>query len=207
MYVEAKFWDRVARKYAQDPIKNVAAYEATLDAVRSRLGAKDRVLEIGCGTGTTALALAGSTGPYTGADVSGGMIEIAREKLAGAGLPNLEFTVAPALETRFDAGSFDRVLAFNLLHLLADLPAALARVHQVLTPGGLFISKSPCLRQMGLHIRLILPLMKRFYGLPHLGTYRAQDLEDALCAAGFEIVEARAFDGAPNSWYVVARKI
>lgn len=57
---EARFWDRIARKYASDPIKDTAGYERTLARTRELLTHTDTVLEIGCGTGTTALKLAPS---------------------------------------------------------------------------------------------------------------------------------------------------
>ena len=51
---KALFWDRMARKYAADPIADPAGYEHTLHRVQGLLNAGDRVLELGCGTGSTA---------------------------------------------------------------------------------------------------------------------------------------------------------
>jgi ubiquinone/menaquinone biosynthesis C-methylase UbiE len=59
---KARFWDRIARKYAADPIADMAGYEATLQRVQGLLSTEQDVLEIGCGTGTTALRLAPSPG-------------------------------------------------------------------------------------------------------------------------------------------------
>lgn len=205
MYVEAKFWDRIARKYASDPIKNMTAYEATLERVRARLGAEHRVLEIGCGTGSTALKLAPAVQRYTGADVSGGMIEIAREKLAETPVPGLEFTVSPALETRFEPGSYDAILGFNILHLLQDLPGTLARAKTLLRPGGLLITKTPCLGEMGLHIRLLVPVMQWVGKAPYVGFFDTVTLEAEITRAGFELIESRVFEGASASRYIVAR--
>ncbi|MBB5050595.1 cyclopropane fatty-acyl-phospholipid synthase-like methyltransferase [Afipia massiliensis] len=55
---DARFWDRSSRKYAVSAIADQAGYERTLDRTRALLGPNDRVLELGCGTGTTALRLA-----------------------------------------------------------------------------------------------------------------------------------------------------
>ncbi|MDJ0629536.1 MAG: class I SAM-dependent methyltransferase [Rhodobacter sp.] len=203
-----KFWDRIARKYAAQPVKNVAAYRATLDRVRSYLRPGDRMLEVGCGTGSTALTLAGEVESYVASDVSPGMIGIAREKLAADGAPNLEFTVAPVVETRFDAGSFDVVFGSSIYHLVDDLGASLRRAHELLKPGGLFISKTPCLGEMSRLIRLAIPVMRFFGKAPDtVLNFTKAELEASIRKAGFEIVEARAFEGAPNSWFVVARKI
>ncbi len=58
---KARFWDRIAVKYAADPIADPAGYETTLRRVQDLLTTDQDVLEIGCGTGTTALRLAGFT--------------------------------------------------------------------------------------------------------------------------------------------------
>ena len=88
---KSRFWDRVARKYAADPIADMAGYEATLRRVQALLSPDDSVLEVGCGTGTTALRLAAGTRRLLATDVSTQMIAIAREKLAAQVLPHLRF--------------------------------------------------------------------------------------------------------------------
>ena len=64
------FWDRIAPKYAKSPVRDQQAYEATLARTRSYLGAEDKVLELGCGTGSTALILADAVAEYTATDLS-----------------------------------------------------------------------------------------------------------------------------------------
>ena len=78
----ARFWDRAARKYAASPIKDMAAYEYTLERTRAYLAPTDHVLELGCGTGTTAVRLAEEVAQYRCTDVSPEMIRIARDKAA-----------------------------------------------------------------------------------------------------------------------------
>ena len=55
---DARFWDKSARKYAAAPIKDMEGYDRTVDRTRQLLRDTDTVLELGCGTGTTALKLA-----------------------------------------------------------------------------------------------------------------------------------------------------
>ena len=93
---DARFWDGAARKYSNARIRDLVGYERTLERTRRILGNADTVLEVGCGTGTTALRLAPSVSHITGSDVSSEMIAIAREKMIAQACRNAEFTVAAA---------------------------------------------------------------------------------------------------------------
>jgi len=206
---DARFWDRIARKYAADPIKDMEGYARTVDRTRHYLRATDTVLELGCGTGTTALQLAAHVFRIVATDLSGEMIAIAREKAAAAACGNAEFAVATpehaADGVPWPDGSFDAVLAFNLWHLVADRASALAQVHRVLKPGGLFVSKTPCLAEMNPLIRLAVPVMQLVGKAPYVAVFSAAALEREIEAAGFAIVErARHGSGrrtpASSSW-------
>lgn len=206
MIAEANFWDRQAEKYSRRPIKNMAAYEATMTRVAALMNPTDKVLEIGCGTGATALRLAPGVAEYTGSDISPEMVRIARERQKDQDLPHLDFTVAPAVETRFETGTYDAVLGFNLLHLLPNYNDVPRRAHELLRPGGLLITKTPCLGQMGFLPRLIVPVMMWYHGVPHVGFLTAKELERSVQDAGFDLIETRAFEGAPDTWFIAARK-
>jgi 2-polyprenyl-3-methyl-5-hydroxy-6-metoxy-1,4-benzoquinol methylase len=205
---DARFWDRTARKYAADVIADPAGYERTLERTRQHLKAGDTVLEVGCGTGTTALRLAHCVARLVATDVSSEMIAIAREKAAAQGCANAAFEVARADAAEGPDRSFDAVLAFNVLHLVAEREAVLRNIHRLLKPGGLFISKTPCLAQMGLPVRLLVPVMQAIGKAPHVAFFTDAELEREIAAAGFKIVErarhgTRGKDTRP---FLVARK-
>ncbi len=185
-----RFWDRMARRYAAAAIADPAGYERTLARVAALLQPTDRVLEVGCGTGTTALRLAGGVRQWVGTDVSGRMLEIARAKLAAQPVPGLQFVQAESEATALPGPAFDAVLAFNVLHLVPDLPATLRALHRQLRPGGLFVSKTPCVGEMTpLLPRVGLPLMRALRLAPPVHCFRADALVAAVCEAGF-VVEA-----------------
>lgn len=187
---DAHFWDRIARKYAADPIKDMAGYERTLERTRHFLRPGGTVLELGCGTGTTALTLAPHVSRIVATDVSSEMIAIARERAAAQNGSNADFAVATPNSVPWPEGSFDAVLAFNLLHLLAARPSVFARVHRLLKPGGLFITKTPCLSEMNVLIRLAVPLMRMVGKAPQVvDFFSAGGLESEIEASGFAIVE------------------
>ena len=205
---DAQFWDRAARKYAAGPISDMAGYERTLERTRHYLKGNEAAFEFGCGTGTTALKLAPSVGHIVATDLSGEMIAIAREKAKAEGLGNATFEVARPEAAPWPDASFDVAFGFNVLHLVEAREAALRGVHRLLRPGGLFISKTPCLKEMNSLLRVALPLMQLVGKAPYVAFLSAEDLERDISAAGFEIIErarhaSRGKDARP---FVVARK-
>ena len=208
---KARFWDCIAVKYAADPIADMAGYECTLQRVKDLLTADQDVLEIGCGTGTTALRLAPLTRRLLATDVSTGMIAIAREKLAAQPVPQLSFAVADADEPVAGPSEFDAVLAFNLLHLVPDLDHTLAQVLRHLRPGGLFISKTPCVGQMNpLVPHVALPVLRLLRIAPPMHVLTEDQLLTAIERSGLTIdsVEHHATPKRSRDWrpFVVARK-
>ncbi len=208
---KARFWNRVARKYAADPIADVAGYEVTLRRVQALLSPVHTVLEIGCGTGSTALRLAPSTRRMLATDVSAEMIAIAREKLAAQPQPQpqLRFGVADAETTASGDACHDTVLAFNVLHLVSDLDLALQAILSTLKPGGIFISKTPCLAEMNPLIpRLLVPLMRALGKAPDLLVFDAAQLRSAFERHGFEIeaVERHGSKRKDIRVFIVARR-
>lgn len=206
---DARFWDRTSRKYAKATIADQAGYERTLDRTRALLGPDDQVLELGCGTGTTALRLAGGVQSYCATDISAEMIAIAEEKRAASPVPSLVFRTATAEMLAPEDGQFDAVLAFNYLHLVRDVPGTLRRIHALLATEGLFISKTPCLGDMNPLIRLaLLPAMRAIGKAPYVSVFRATELSQLVSAAGFDILstESHATKGKDTRPYFVARK-
>ncbi|MFY7866707.1 class I SAM-dependent methyltransferase [Roseateles sp.] len=208
---KARFWDRIARKYAADPIADSAGYEATLARVQCLLSAEQDVLELGCGTGSTALRLAPGTRHFLATDVSSRMIEIAREKLAAQPVPQLSFALADADADapEFAPGAYDAVLAFNLLHLVDDLDQALSLAKQALRPGGLLISKTACIGEMNPLIPyLALPLMRAIGRAPHVLCFKQPQLLAAFARQGLEVlnVERHGTRGKDIRVFIVARK-
>lgn len=200
----ARFWDNMADRYAAQPIDNIEAYEATLDRVRHWLRPDMSVLEIGCGTGSTALKLNGSVAQYTGTDLSGEMVRIGMEKAVG--VPNVAFETAPA-ETAGTGQVFDAVLAFNLLHLVEDRGAVLRHVRSLLPKGGLYLSKTPCIAGKPWFRPLVWAMQLVGKAPKPVHFLRPADVQADLIAAGFEVVETGDYPKKLPNHFVVARAV
>ena len=203
----AKFWDRIADHYASKPVRNMPAYEDTLDRCANHLSRHDRVLEIGCGTGSTALTLSRQVDHVTACDYSGGMLRIARMRAVQQNRDNTDFLQGTVHDPRLEPASFDAVLAFNLLHLLPDLEATVSRVHSLLKPGGLFIAKTACMSYMNPIAKSFLSLVGRTGLIPHVRFLQPHDLDDVMTRELFQITETRTYAETPPRRFIVAGKI
>jgi cyclopropane fatty-acyl-phospholipid synthase-like methyltransferase len=209
MTSSAKFWDKAAKKYAASTIKNMPAYEYTMERTRSYLDVDTHALEIGCGTGSTALLLAPHVARILGTDISPEMVRIATEKAAEQGLQNVTFEVADGQQAASDAGSYDAVLGFNIFHLTENPERLFATIHDQLAPGGLFISKTPCLSEPSIGLKrfafaALIPVMRLFGIAPFVGKLNFAKLEAMVEHAGFDIIET--VSSPAMSRFIVARR-
>ena len=199
------FLDRHAPRYAAKPIANPSAYEAKLDHVRTLLAPTDHVLEVGCGTGGSALKLAASCAQITGADISDKMIGYACSKKGQVDVPNARFVHAD-VERPVCGAPFDIVLAFSLLHLVPDVQAALRAIRSQLKPKGLFISKTVCLKERNFGIQAMIRALKRLRFAPDVRMLSQVELMNQIERAGFEIFENRNFEDQTCDPFIVARR-
>lgn len=211
MSTDRAFWNKIAPRYAKSAIRDEAAYAYTLERVVSHLDRDQQVLELGCGTGTTAIKLAPNVARLTATDLAPAMLEIGKTRAAEAGVGNLEFLAADVLAA--PQGPFDVVMGFNLFHLVEDLDEAMAGVAKRLSAGGLFISKTPCLADTPSALkkavfRVLVPALRWIGKAPRIVNFlRIAKLEQAMEKAGFEIIETGNFPADPPSRFIVARRL
>lgn len=198
------FWDKAAPKYAKNKISDVDAYVATRSRIEAILQPHHRVLELGCGTGSTALELANRVDRYIGTDFSTQMIAIAQSKLAEKTLPHLSFAVQNQDHLR--AGKHDVILALNLLHLVPDLELFLSQIYQALPSGGLYIAKTGLLGDGAWILRGIIPVMRAVGKAPYVRCFRGSELLEMLRDTGFDMTETLQQDGIAPRLFTVARK-
>jgi SAM-dependent methyltransferase len=110
------------------------------------------------------------------------------------------------LNERHEPRSFDVILAFNILHLLRDLPQVTQRINDLLRPGGLFISSTPCLGGKWAPLNVFLLLLSKVGLVPYLTPFKPAELEDLVVDGGFQIVEMESLEHTPPNYFIVAEK-
>ena len=117
------FWDRYGRRTVE----------------RLNLAPGAAVLDVGCGSGASALPAAeqvGPTGSVTGIDVAGELLAAARTKAANRGLSNTEFREGDMANLGYPDGQFDAVVCVFAIFFLPDMERQVAELWRMVRPGG-----------------------------------------------------------------------
>jgi len=101
--------------------------------------------------------------------------------------------------------SLDAVLGLSILHLLENKEGAIAKVHRMLKPGGVFVTSTTCLGDSMKFFKLIAPVGKLFGLMPLLKVFTTGELSASLTDAGFEI-DHQWQPGKSNAVFIVAKK-
>lgn len=181
------FWNMIAGHYSRQPIADEAGYQHKLALTQQHLRADMRVLEFGCGTGSTALIHAPHVAHIDAIDYSPKMIAIAKAKAQAANVGNITFEVSTIEQWPEARGQYDVILGLSILHLLEDKSAVLAKLRRLIKPDGLFISNSACLAGMSGIAKFLLPIGGALRLLPKLDIFCAAELTADIANAGFVI--------------------
>jgi SAM-dependent methyltransferase len=134
-----------SRERTNASFQNAEAYEQLMGRWSRRLAplligfgglsVTDRILDVGCGTGSLAFEAAriAASGSVTGIDLTPGFIEFVRARNND---PRVRFEIADARELPFADNSFDRAFCLLVLHFLPDAARAVAEMRRVVRPGG-----------------------------------------------------------------------
>jgi 2-polyprenyl-6-hydroxyphenyl methylase / 3-demethylubiquinone-9 3-methyltransferase len=146
--------DPVALLRAEGKLKNPWVAERIRAHLSGRHHAAGRILDIGCGAGFLANALAAQGHQVTGIDMSRGSLKVARAQASAArggprvhrapaappapAAPLAQYRVADAYRLPFRNASFDAVSALDFLEHVTEPGRVIAEAARVLKPGGLF---------------------------------------------------------------------
>ena len=133
------FWDRIAGVYDLAERTNGRANAETVRQVRELVPQWSSVLDCAAGTGEFSLAAAERAGAVMCTDLSQAMLDKAEAKAGRRGITNISFLVRDMNALPDGDGTYDVVIAANVLHLLPHPEAALGELWRVTVPGGRLI--------------------------------------------------------------------
>lgn len=195
------FWGRYGRKTVE----------------RLRLGPGERVLDVCCGSGASAIPAAeivGRTGSVVGVDLSENLLELARSKAKQQGLENIEFRSGDMTQLPFEEASFDVVVCVFGIFFVPDMDAALRALKRVLRTGGKLAITTwgprlfePANTEFWDSVRNVRPdLYKGFNPWDRISD--VDSVRSLLAAAGLSEVEVVAESGSqllssPEDWWAM----
>ena len=206
MNQQSKVWDRFAKGYAKKPVADEDAYQNKLQVTRGYLRPDMEVLEFGCGTGSTAVTHAPHVKHIQAIDFSAKMLAIAQAKADAKNIRNISFIRSGIEEFTVPDQTFDVVMGHSILHLLDNKETVIAKVHDMLKPGGIFVSSTVCMGGKMMFMRVMLPIGYFLGLLPLVRFFTVKNLIDSIVgAAGFEI-DHQWQPGDDNAVFIVAKK-
>jgi len=207
-----KFWDKQAKRFDDSEKQFEPASQELIARTKEYLNANDNVLDFGCATGTKTLELADGIKHIHGLDISAEMISEAIKKKNKVNVTNVSFSQGTIFNDDLEKASFEKIIAYSIIHLLEDSEKVIQRIHELLKPGGLFISTTACFKdKMDFKTRLEFTtyfFMKRLGIFPlHLNMFNTSDIEQLINSQNFNIVKAEIlfFNGMTIS-FIVAEK-
>jgi phosphatidylethanolamine/phosphatidyl-N-methylethanolamine N-methyltransferase len=199
--VENDFVERVYEKLASvyDLTFGPTLHPGRLDA-RDRMGIQpnDRVLEVGVGTGIN-ISLYPTNCRITGIDLSAGMLDKARERVARRNLRNVRLLEMDAANMTFADDSFDVVYAPYLVSVVPDPVKVACEMRRVCRPGGKIIILN--------HFRSANPILSRIERAispftVHIGFKSDLDLPGFLAQAQLQPISIQKVN-RPRIWSLV----
>lgn len=205
-----KMWNRLAKNWDTPGVSLGENDLKIIEMAKKYLNPSSVVLDYGCATGSIALEIASRAKEVHGVDISVNMIGIAKSKANERGIKNTAFTKATIFEESLEKESFDVILSLSILHLVEDSARVMDRVNQLLKPGGIFISATPCLGEKTfLSVLMNIPifLLSRVGLIPSIIFFSASSLTEAITNAGFQMIEQNDLSVRPlRECFIVARK-
>ena len=201
-----RFWNFIAKKYSRDKIADQPSYERKLSETRALLRDDMQLLEIGTGTGSTAILHAPHVAHIHAIDLSQKMLDIAQAKTNAAGVDNISYQKTSVEEFDAAKGTYDVILALSVLHLVQDYQATLAKLHGLLKPGGYLVASTVCMADTMPAFKFLSIPGHALGLLPKLTYFTADTLLSEMRAAGFS-VQSHWRPGPARALFTIARKL
>ena len=205
MPTSKRFWDKQAARYDAKMVK-ASNYAKRLERLDAWIEDSGVVLDVGCASGELTLDVAPHVGQIHGIDVSPRMIELARAKAKERGIGNAHFSAVEPADSSLADASFDAITAFSVFHLFEDVPGMLLRLRDLLRPGGVLITETPCLGSWNPGWRILVKLAVLVRMAPFVRVLTVAELESMITDAGFDVVESKVYNPKSRMQCIMARK-
>jgi len=171
--------------------KSNFTYKIILKTFDKYINKNEKILDIGCGSGSLAIYYTSKGNRVVGIDISGKAIESARKSAQLLDLKNIEFKVMN-FPLQAPKEKFDRVICSEVIEHLEDDMLALNKVYKLLKPQGKALITTPS-KNAPLHR---LGYAKNFdIRVGHLRRYTMEELVKKSKKAGFKIIETKKTEG------------
>jgi len=142
---ESRFWNFFSTKYDRFiKITLNTTYRQLYQLLKTDVTGTGKILEVATGTGLLAFEICDYVKSINAIDISPEMIKVANEKQKQRNISNITFEVGDSCNLAFEHGTFDVVIASNVLHLLFEPEKSLAEIRRVLKPDGIAILPTFC---------------------------------------------------------------
>lgn len=179
------YWDRHAKNYARSMALLGKPMPRALALSEQAVDGAENALEVAAGTGLFTVAIARGVTRLVATDYAPAMLRILAQRTRERGLTNVECVPADIHALPFASGSFDAVVAANVLHLLPDLPKALSEIARVLKRDGVFVAPTFCHDET--RLSWLVSRALAVTGFPSRRRFTATSLRAALEGAGFAV--------------------
>jgi 2-polyprenyl-3-methyl-5-hydroxy-6-metoxy-1,4-benzoquinol methylase len=201
-----KFFDMVSRR-SRRPLKELCQTSLkTIEATKRYLESEDAVLDVGCGPGSLTTKIAERVASLRAIDISAGMIAVAKLEADQRGIRNIEFTHSGLHDEGLKNGSFNVVVAFNVLHYVESVEEVSRTVSRLLKPGGLFISSTACLAERRTLLGGLALFASRLGLVPDMKSFRTAALERSIADGGFDVVASEKLSRLPDCFVVASKE-
>jgi phosphatidylethanolamine/phosphatidyl-N-methylethanolamine N-methyltransferase len=194
------YWDRHAKDYDRSMAILGRPMPRMLELARAATTGLDDVLEVAAGTGLVTTALATAAHRVVATDYSAPMVAELARRVRGLGLVNVRCEQADLYALPYADASFDAAVAANVLHLVPDLPAALAAFGRVLKPGGRLVVPTFCHDETPLS--WVVSRALAVTGFPGHRRFSSASLREALEGAGVRVIRSETLRGLIPIGYI-----
>ena len=204
MYKDEKFWDRISSKFDKIEAGDIA-YKIFIEEARDYLKADDTVLDFGCGTGLICNEIAENVGFIQAMDISTKMIDICKFKASERKIKNINFERTTLFDEKFKTGSFDAIIAFNIFHLLEEPHKYIQRISQLLKPGGLLLSATPCMSEAQF-LNNVLKFFSILGVTPKLNSFTSSEMEQIFINTSFKTLVSNRIKPKSPQYILISEK-